>query len=285
MGPSCPGAKTSAPYYQQTLSAVVKHFGASTGTAWNELPFDVQHAVLYGTDKTKIDFVYDDGLRQYKTSKVFEGVIGNLERRYKETESAGMREEIEKYMSAKPCVACNGYRLKPESLAVKIDGRHIGRSREMSIKAASQWFIDLSAKLTPTQSQIGERILKEIRERLAFLNDVGLEYLTMARNSGTLSGGESQRIRLASQIGSGLTGVLYVLDEPSIGLHQRDNARLLETLQRLRDLGNTVIVVEHDEDAILTADYVLDIGPGAGIHGGNIVAEGTPQDISTTPIP
>ncbi|HWV22049.1 MAG TPA: excinuclease ABC subunit UvrA [Devosia sp.] len=282
-GAILPWSKTSAPYYQQTLQAVVKHFGASTGTAWNELPFDVQHAVLYGTDKTKIDFVYDDGLRQYKTSKVFEGVIGNLERRYKETESAGMREEIEKYMSAKPCVACGGYRLKPETLAVKIDGLHIGQVSEMSIKVASQWFVDLSAKLSATQSQIGERILKEIRERLNFLNDVGLEYLSMSRNSGTLSGGESQRIRLASQIGSGLTGVLYVLDEPSIGLHQRDNARLLETLRRLRDLGNTVIVVEHDEDAILTADYVLDIGPGAGIHGGNIVAEGSPEDILNHP--
>lgn len=282
-GAILPWSKTSAPYYQQTLQAVVRHYGASTGTAWNELPFDVQHAVLYGTDKTKIDFVYDDGLRQYKTSKVFEGVIGNLERRYKETESAGMREEIEKYMSAKPCVACHGYRLKPEALAVKIDGLHIGQVTEMSIRTASKWFVDLSAKLTPTQSQIGERILKEIRERLNFLNDVGLDYLTMARNSGTLSGGESQRIRLASQIGSGLTGVLYVLDEPSIGLHQRDNARLLDTLQRLRDLGNTVIVVEHDEDAILTADYVLDIGPGAGVNGGNIVAEGTPQDILDHP--
>ncbi|NGP17735.1 excinuclease ABC subunit UvrA [Devosia aurantiaca] len=282
-GAILPWSKTSAPYYQQTLQAVVKSFGASTGTAWNELPFEVQHAVLYGTGKTAVDFVYDDGLRQYKTSKPFEGVIGNLERRYKETESAGMREEIEKYMSAKPCLACGGYRLKPESLAVKIDGLHVGQVSDMSIKVASKWFVDLSDKLTPTQSQIGERILKEIRERLNFLNDVGLEYLSMSRNSGTLSGGESQRIRLASQIGSGLTGVLYVLDEPSIGLHQRDNARLLETLQRLRDLGNTVIVVEHDEDAILTADYVLDIGPGAGVNGGHIVAEGTPQDILKHP--
>ncbi len=282
-GAILPWSKTSAPYYLQTLQSVAKHYGASTGTAWNELPFDVQHAILYGTDKTKIDFEYHDGLRKYSTTKPFEGVIGNLERRYKETESAGMREEIEKYMSAKPCVACGGYRLKPETLAVKIDGLHIGQVSEMSIKVASKWFIDLSAKLTETQSQIGERILKEIRERLKFLNDVGLEYLSMSRNSGTLSGGESQRIRLASQIGSGLTGVLYVLDEPSIGLHQRDNARLLETLRRLRDLGNTVIVVEHDEDAILTADYVLDIGPGAGVNGGNIVAEGSPQDILNHP--
>jgi excinuclease ABC subunit A len=282
-GAILPWAKTSAPYYQQTLSAVAKHYGASMNTPWKDLPFEVQHAVLFGTGRTVIDLVYDDGLRQYKTSKTFEGVIGNLERRYKETESAGMREEIEKYMSAKPCLACGGYRLKPESLAVKIDGLHIGQVTEKSILNAAQWFNELSDKLNPTQKQIGERILKEIRERIAFLIDVGLEYLSMSRNSGTLSGGESQRIRLASQIGSGLTGVLYVLDEPSIGLHQRDNARLLETLQRLRDLGNTVIVVEHDEDAILTADYVLDIGPGAGVHGGNIVAEGTPQDILDHP--
>jgi excinuclease ABC subunit A len=244
---------------------------------------EVQHAVLYGTGKTPINFVYDDGLRQYKTTKAFEGVIGNLERRYKETESAGMREEIEKYMSAKPCLACGGYRLKPEALAVKIDGLHVGQITEKSIREALGWFEALPAKFTPSQAQIGERILKEIRERLSFLVDVGLDYLSMSRNSGTLSGGESQRIRLASQIGSGLTGVLYVLDEPSIGLHQRDNARLLETLRRLRDLGNTVIVVEHDEDAILTADYVVDIGPGAGVHGGHIVAEGTPQQILDHP--
>ena len=282
-GAILPWSKTSAPYYQQTLSAVVKHFGASTGTAWNELPFEVQHAVLFGTGKTSINFVYDDGLRQYKTSKPFEGVIGNLERRYKETESAGMREEIERYMSAKPCVACGGYRLKPEALAVKLDGLHVGQVTEKSIRAAYQWFEELPKTFTENQKLIGERILKEIRERLSFLIDVGLDYLTMARNSGTLSGGESQRIRLASQIGSGLTGVLYVLDEPSIGLHQRDNARLLDTLRRLRDLGNTVIVVEHDEDAILTADYVVDIGPGAGVHGGHIVAEGTPQQILEHP--
>ncbi|WP_172122971.1 excinuclease ABC subunit UvrA [Devosia sp. 919] len=278
-GAVLPWAKTSAPYYLQTLSAVVKHFGASTGTAWADLPDEVRQAVLYGTGRTAIEFVYDDGLRQYKTTKPFEGVIGNLERRYKETESAGMREEIEKYMSQAPCVACNGYRLKPETLAVKIAGLHIGQVTEMSIRASDEWFAGLMAQLTPSQKQIGERILKEIRDRLTFLIDVGLDYLSMSRNSGTLSGGESQRIRLASQIGSGLTGVLYVLDEPSIGLHQRDNARLLDTLRRLRDLGNTVIVVEHDEDAILTADYVVDIGPGAGVHGGHIVAEGTPDQI------
>ncbi|MET3896201.1 excinuclease ABC subunit A [Devosia sp. UYZn731] len=282
-GAILPWSKTSAPYYLQTLDAVAKHFGASTGTAWNELPFEVQHAVLYGTGKEAVNFVYDDGLRQYKTSKPFEGVIGNLDRRYKETESAGMREEIEKYMSQAPCAGCGGYRLKPETLAVKIDGLHIGQVTEKSIRATSEWFETLNAKLNDNQRQIGERIFKEIRERLNFLNDVGLDYLTLARNSGSLSGGESQRIRLASQIGSGLTGVLYVLDEPSIGLHQRDNARLLDTLRRLRDIGNTVIVVEHDEDAIMTADYVVDIGPGAGVHGGHIVAEGTPEDILKSP--
>jgi excinuclease ABC subunit A len=282
-GAIAPWSRTSAPYYLQTLSAIAKHFGASTGTPWEDLPEEVRNALLYGTGKTPINFVYDDGLRTYKTTKPFEGVIGNLERRYKETESAGMREEIEKYMSSAPCLACNGFRLKPEALAVKIDGLHIGQVTEKSIRAAAAWFEALPAHLTPTQLQIGERVLKEIRERLNFLNDVGLDYLTLARNSGSLSGGESQRIRLASQIGSGLTGVLYVLDEPSIGLHQRDNARLLETLRRLRDIGNTVIVVEHDEDAILTADYVLDIGPGAGVHGGHIVAEGTPADILKSP--
>ncbi|MBN14677.1 MAG: excinuclease ABC subunit A [Pelagibacterium sp.] len=278
-----PWSKTSSPYYLQTLQAVTRHFKASTGTAWQDLPFEVQHAVLFGTDKTKIEFIYDDGLRKYSTQKPFEGVIGNLERRYRETESSAAREDIERYMSAAPCPACNGYRLKPEALAVKIHGSHIGQVSELSIKGAAEWFADLPAHLNQTQSAIGERILKEIRDRLAFLNDVGLQYLTLSRNSGSLSGGESQRIRLASQIGSGLTGVLYVLDEPSIGLHQRDNARLLETLRRLRDLGNTVIVVEHDEDAILTADHVLDIGPGAGVHGGHIIAQGTPDDILSHP--
>ncbi|MDP1731107.1 MAG: excinuclease ABC subunit UvrA [Devosia sp.] len=282
-GAIVPWSKTSAPYYQQTLQAVCKHYGASIGTAWEDLSEHVQNAVLYGTGSTPINFVYDDGLRTYKSTKPFEGVVGNLERRYKETESSGMREEIEKYMSSAACVACNGYRLKPEALAVKIDGLHIGQVSEKSIRAAAAWFETLPARLSDTQRQIGERIFKEIRERLGFLNDVGLDYLTLARNSGSLSGGESQRIRLASQIGSGLTGVLYVLDEPSIGLHQRDNARLLETLRRLRDLGNTVIVVEHDEDAILTADYVVDIGPGAGVHGGHIVAEGTPDHICRHP--
>ena len=282
-GAIAPWSKTSAPYYQQTLDAVAKHFKASIGSAWEDLSEEVQNAVLFGTGKTAINFVYNDGLRTYKTTKPFEGVIGNLERRYKETESAGMREEIERYMSSAPCPACHGYRLKPEALAVKIGGLHIGEVTEKSIRSAAGWFEALPAQLTETQLKIGERVLKEIRERLTFLNDVGLDYLTLSRNSGSLSGGESQRIRLASQIGSGLTGVLYVLDEPSIGLHQRDNARLIETLKRLRDLGNTVIVVEHDEDAILTADHVVDIGPGAGVHGGHVIAEGTPQDVINNP--
>lgn len=278
-GAIAPWSRTSAPYYAQTLQAVCKAYGASMETAWRDLPEDVRKAVLFGTGGKKIEFVYDDGLRSYKTQKAFEGVVGNLSRRYRETESAGMREEIEKYMSSAPCDSCGGYRLKPEALAVKIDGKHIGEVSQKSIREAHIWFDQISAKLTATQTEIGERILKEIRDRLTFLVDVGLDYLSLSRNSGTLSGGESQRIRLASQIGSGLTGVLYVLDEPSIGLHQRDNARLLDTLRRLRDLGNTVIVVEHDEDAILTADHVVDIGPGAGVHGGQIVAAGKPQDI------
>ena len=233
--------------------------------------------------RTTIKFVYDDGLRGYTTKKPFEGVITNLERRFKETESEWAREDLQKYFTDVPCAACHGARLKPEALCVKIAGKNISQVAELSVKRAGEWFTDLPKDLTSKQNEIGVRVLKEIRERLKFLVDVGLDYLTLSRASGTLSGGESQRIRLASQIGSGLTGVLYVLDEPSIGLHQRDNARLLETLKRLRDLGNTVIVVEHDEDAIRTADHVLDIGPGAGIHGGEIVAEGQVEDLIEAP--
>jgi len=282
-GAVAPWAKSSSPYYAQTLEALGKVYGFKLGDRWRDLKKEAQNAILHGTGAKEITFAYDDGMRSYKTTKTFEGVIPNLERRWKETESAWMREEIERFMSATPCPACNGYRLKPEALAVKIAGLHIGEVSAMSIRKADQWFTDLPAHLTAKQNEIAVRILKEIRERLRFLNDVGLDYLTMARNSGTLSGGESQRIRLASQIGSGLTGVLYVLDEPSIGLHQRDNARLLDTLKHLRDLGNTVIVVEHDEDAILTADYVVDIGPAAGIHGGQIIAQGSPRDIMANP--
>ena len=282
-GAVAPWAKSTSPYYAQTLEALGKVYGFKLGDRWRELSSEAQNAILHGTGTKEITFNYDDGLRSYKTTKTFEGVIPNLERRWKETESAWMREEIERFMSATPCPACNGYRLKPESLAVKIGGKHIGEVTEQSIRKANAWFEELPALLNDKQNEIAVRILKEIRERLRFLNDVGLDYLTLSRNSGTLSGGESQRIRLASQIGSGLTGVLYVLDEPSIGLHQRDNDRLLDTLRHLRDLGNTVIVVEHDEDAILTADYVVDIGPAAGIHGGQIIAEGTPQQVMANP--
>ena len=282
-GAVSPWAKSTSPYYSQTLEALGKAYGFKLGDRFSDLSEEAKNAVLRGTGKREVTFQYDDGLRSYKTTKTFEGVIPNLERRWKETESAWMREEIERFMSATPCPACHGYRLKPETLAVKIAGHHIGEVSAMSIRKANAWFADLPASLTEQQNQIAVRILKEIRERLRFLNDVGLDYLTMARNSGTLSGGESQRIRLASQIGSGLTGVLYVLDEPSIGLHQRDNARLLDTLKHLRDLGNTVIVVEHDEDAILTADYVVDIGPAAGIHGGEVIAKGTPAEIMANP--
>ncbi|MGN6548953.1 MAG: excinuclease ABC subunit UvrA, partial [Pararhizobium sp.] len=281
-GAIAPWARSASPYYTQTLEGLGKHFGFKLGQRWNEIPEEARQAILYGT-KDKIAFHYDDGLRSYNTAKTFEGVVPNLERRWKETDSAWAREEIERYMSAAPCPACNGFRLKPEALAVKIAGRHIGQVTQMSIRAAGDWFDGLPVSLNEKQNEIAVRILKEIRDRLRFLNDVGLDYLTLSRNSGTLSGGESQRIRLASQIGSGLTGVLYVLDEPSIGLHQRENARLLETLKRLRDIGNTVIVVEHDEDAILTADHVVDIGPAAGIHGGEVIAEGTPAEIMANP--
>ena len=239
--------------------------------------------ILHGSGSDEIRMAYDDGLRSYEVNKPFEGVVANLERRYKETESEWSREEIQRYMTATPCEACHGFRLKPEALAVKIDGQHIGEVSLLSVSAAVEWAKGLPAKLDAKRNEIAQRILKEIVDRLTFLRDVGLDYLTLARSSGTLSGGESQRIRLASQIGSGLTGVLYVLDEPSIGLHQRDNARLLDTLRRLRGLGNTVIVVEHDEDAIWAADYVVDVGPGAGVHGGEIVAEGTPAEIAANP--
>lgn len=282
-GAIVPWAKsgTSSPYYTQTLESLAEHYGFSLNDPWHDLDAKAQKVILYGSNKEPVKFTYDDGTRSFKTTKPFEGVVGNLERRYRETDSSWMREEIEKFQSKTHCETCGGYRLKPEALVVKIANLHIGEVVEMSILEADRWFADLDKHLNSKQAEIASRILKEIRERLKFLNDVGLDYLTLSRNSGTLSGGESQRIRLASQIGSGLTGVLYVLDEPSIGLHQRDNARLLETLTRLRDLGNTVIIVEHDEDAILAADHVVDIGPGAGVHGGEIIAEGTPAKIKS----
>ena len=282
-GAVAPWSRSTSPYYQQTLEALGKHYKFRLDTAFEALPKKAQDVILHGSGEEAIKFSYDDGLRAYDVKKPFEGVVTNLQRRYLETESEWAREEIGRYMSATPCKACRGFRLKPEALAVKIDMQHIGEVCDLSVKGAADWFAALPEKLDSKRNEIAVRILKEIRDRLDFLVDVGLDYLTLSRGSGSLSGGESQRIRLASQIGSGLTGVLYVLDEPSIGLHQRDNARLLETLRRLRDLGNTVIVVEHDEDAILTADHVVDVGPGAGIHGGRIVAEGAPADIMSNP--
>ena len=282
-GAVAPWARSSSPYYLQTLTSLAKHYHFTLTTKWHDLPERAREVILTGSGEEKITFTYDDGMRAYDTHKTFEGVVRNLERRWRETESDWAREEIAKYFAATPCAACQGHRLKPEALAVKVGGRHIGEVAALSVRAAHGWFAALPEQLNAKQSEIAYRILKEIRERLSFLLDVGLDYLTLARASGTLSGGESQRIRLASQIGSGLTGVLYVLDEPSIGLHQRDNARLLETLVRLRDLGNTVIVVEHDEDAIMAADFVVDVGPGAGVHGGRIIAQGAPDAIKSHP--
>ena len=274
---------TTSPYYQQTLEALARAYRQPMTKPWKSLPEAFREVVLFGSGEDEITFTYDDGVRHYSTTKPFEGVITNIERRWRETDTSWVREELSRFQSNHPCEVCGGYRLKPQALAVKIAGLHIGQVTNMSIREAARWFGDLTAHLTPKQNEIAARILKEIRERLTFLNDVGLEYLTLSRASGSLSGGESQRIRLASQIGSGLTGVLYVLDEPSIGLHQRDNARLLDTLKSLRDMGNSVLVVEHDEEAILTADHVVDMGPGAGIHGGEVVAEGTPDEVMANP--
>jgi excinuclease ABC subunit A len=284
-GAIAPWARTSAtsPYYQQTLEALARAYRQPMTKPWKSLSKEFREMVLYGSGEDEITFTYDDGVRHYSTTKPFEGVITNIERRWRETESSWVRDELSRFQSNHPCEACGGYRLKPQALAVKIAGLDIGEVCDMSIREACRWFNALPSKLTPKQNEIAARILKEIRERLCFLNDVGLDYLTLARSSGTLSGGESQRIRLASQIGSGLTGVLYVLDEPSIGLHQRDNARLLDTLKSLRDMGNSVLVVEHDEEAILTADHVVDMGPGAGVHGGEVVAEGTPEQVMANP--
>lgn len=274
-----PWSSSTSTFYFQTLEALAEHYGCDVDTPWKDLSRDLREAILIGTGKTAIKIVFKEGRREYRTEKPFEGVLNNLQRRWKDTESSWMREELSKYQSTSQCESCEGFRLKPESLCVKIHGRHVGEISSLSIQDASKWFLDLPDHLTNKQNEIAARILKEINERLGFLNNVGLSYLNLSRDSGSLSGGESQRIRLASQIGSGLTGVLYVLDEPSIGLHQRDNDRLLQTLTNLRDLGNTVIVVEHDEDAIRTADHVIDMGPAAGVHGGTVVAEGTPDAI------
>jgi excinuclease ABC subunit A len=282
-GALAPWAKSKSPYITQTIEALSKHYGFDKKTKWKDLPADVQNLFLYGSGKEEITFRYDEGGRVYQVDRVYEGIIPNMERRYRETDSAWSREDMERYQNNRPCGSCGGYRLKEEALAVKIAGLHVGQVVRMSIREAFDWVETVPASLTAQKNEIARAILKEIRERLGFLNNVGLEYLTMARNAGTLSGGESQRIRLASQIGSGLTGVLYVLDEPSIGLHQRDNDRLLTTLKNLRDQGNTVLVVEHDEDAIREADYVYDIGPGAGVHGGQVVSHGTPAQVAADP--
>ncbi len=282
-GAIAPWAKSKSPYFLQTIDSMAKHYGFDKKAKWRDLPEKVRQVFLYGSQGEEIPFRYDEGGRIYQVSRVFEGVIPNMERRYRETDSAWSREEMERYQNSRPCQACGGHRLKPEPLAVKIAGLHIGEVVQKSIREAHAWIGTVPESLSNQKNEIARAILKEIRERLGFLVNVGLDYLTLSRNSGTLSGGESQRIRLASQIGSGLTGVLYVLDEPSIGLHQRDNDRLLETLKGLRDQGNTVLVVEHDEDAIREADYVFDIGPGAGVHGGQIVARGTPAEIAADP--
>ena len=284
-GALAPWRKGKSPYFLQTIEAIAKHYEFDKNAKWKDLPAHVQQVFLYGSGDEEIQFRYDEGGRVYQVSRPFEGVIPNMERRYRETDSNWVREEFERYQNNRPCGTCDGYRLRPEALAVKIGkGKallHVGQVVEMSIREAFEWCETVPESLSAQKNEIARAILKEIRERLGFLNNVGLEYLTLSRNAGTLSGGESQRIRLASQIGSGLTGVLYVLDEPSIGLHQRDNGRLLETLKSLRDQGNTVIVVEHDEEAIREADYVYDIGPGAGVHGGQIIAHGTPEEVAS----
>jgi excinuclease ABC subunit A len=282
-GAIAPWAKSPTQYYAQTLDGLARHFKFSTTMPWRDLNPRFRDVILFGSGQEPVALSYDDGFKTYQVKKPFEGVIRNLERRWREAESSWLREELSRFQSTHPCEGCRGQRLKPEALAVKIRGLDISEVADMSIAAASTWFAELPSHLKPKQQEIAARILKEINERLGFLVNVGLDYLTLSRASGTLSGGESQRIRLASQIGSGLTGVLYVLDEPSIGLHQRDNRRLLDTLVRLRDLGNTVIVVEHDEEAIRAADYLIDMGPGAGIHGGEVVAKGTPEEVMAHP--
>jgi excinuclease ABC subunit A len=282
-GALAPWRKGKSPYFLQTIEAIAKHYDFDKNSRWKDLDPFVQQVFLYGSGDEEIPFRYDEGGRVYSVTRTFEGVIPNMERRYRETDSNWIREEFERYQNNRSCGTCGGYRLREEALAVKIAGVHVGQVVQMSIKEAFDWCNTVPEHLTNQKNEIAKAILKEIRERLGFLNNVGLEYLTLSRNAGTLSGGESQRIRLASQIGSGLTGVLYVLDEPSIGLHQRDNDRLLGTLKSLRDQGNTVIVVEHDEEAIREADYVFDIGPGAGVHGGQVVSKGTPQEVADDP--
>lgn len=280
-GAVAPWAKSNppSPYYMQVLSSLARAYGFDLETPWKDLPEEARDVVLHGTKGRAVTLRFVDGRKSYEVKKPFEGVIGNLNRRMLQTESAWMREELSRYQASRPCEVCHGARLKPEALSVKIAGEDISLSTRRSVADAYAWFGSLEEKLGPTQREIAHVILKEINERLGFLHNVGLDYLHLDRTSGTLSGGESQRIRLASQIGSGLSGVLYVLDEPSIGLHQKDNDRLLETLKRLKGLGNTVLVVEHDEDAIRHADHVIDMGPGAGVHGGEVVCQGTLDEL------
>ena len=278
-GAIAPWSSSSSSYYDQTLDSLARAFKFSVNTPFRDLPKKAQEVVLHGTGTKAVKMIYADEKRSYTIDRPFEGVMPNMERRFRETDSSWTREELGKYQAVAQCEVCDGARLKPEALAVKIDEKHISDITEYSIGAAYKWFANVSERLTDKQNEIATGILKEINERLGFLHNVGLDYLTLSRTSGTLSGGESQRIRLASQIGSGLTGVLYVLDEPSIGLHQRDNARLLETLRHLRDIGNTVLVVEHDEEAIRSADYLIDMGVGAGVHGGEVVASGKPAAV------
>ncbi|MBR0671339.1 excinuclease ABC subunit UvrA [Neoroseomonas soli] len=282
-GAIMPWTGAQSPYYTQTLESLAKHFKFAMTAPWQEIPATVRQQILFGTGSDVVTLRYKDGLRAYEVQKPFEGVIPNLERRFKETDNPWVREDLARYQAEKPCAACSGFRLKPQALSVKVAANHIGEVSNLSIKRARDWFATVMETLTPQRQEIARRILREIEERLQFLVDVGLDYLSLGRSSATLSGGESQRIRLASQIGSGLTGVLYVLDEPSIGLHQRDNERLLTTLRRLRDLGNTVLVVEHDEDAIRQADHLIDIGPAAGKGGGRVIAQGTPAEVAANP--
>ena len=282
-GAIAPWSKSKSPYFTQTIDALAKHYAFDKKQKWKDLPDAVKEVFLRGSGGAEIEFRYDEGGRIYQVKRIFEGVIPNMERRYKETDSTWSREDMERFQNNRSCGACSGYRLRPEALAVKLAGFHVGQVVKLSIAEAYDWIGSVPAGLTGQKNEIAKAILKEIRERLGFLVNVGLNYLTLSRNAGTLSGGESQRIRLASQIGSGLTGVLYVLDEPSIGLHQRDNDRLLTTLKNLRDAGNTVLVVEHDEDAIRVADYVFDMGPGAGVHGGRVVSHGTPEHVAADP--
>lgn len=273
------GKGQNARYQTQALSSLARHYKFSLHTPWKELDSNIQHILLYGSGDEPIDMRYDDGYKQYATNKPFEGVIPNMQRRYYETESNWVRDELSKYQDLTKCGTCDGYRLTQEALCIKLDNLHIGQVCQLTIGKAVEWFDALEDKLSTQQAKISERVLRELKRRLGFLNNVGLDYLTLNRESGTLSGGESQRIRLASQIGSGLSGVLYVLDEPSIGLHQCDNDRLLTTLKHLCELGNTVLVVEHDEDTMLAASHLIDIGPGAGVHGGTIIAQGTPEEV------